>query len=186
MPIDPRAATDSARADGVLERHDGHYTLRFERRLAHPVEDVWAALTEPEQLAAWLAEAEIDLVEGGAVVLRWLNTNEHGEQTVARGAITRLLPERLLEIDTDVHGMLCWQLREEGDGCVLTFTSTLAVPAVWLPLGFAGWHTHLALLADALDGYRVDWARWPRDRWEAPCDALTARLGQMPLAFAAD
>ena len=185
MPNNTRPATNADPGDGTLELREGWYALRFARHLAHPVGRVWAALTEPEQLATWLAEAEIDLVEGGAVVLRWRNTNEHGAQIVVQGAITRLLPERLLEIDTDVHGTLCWQLHEEGDGCVLTFTSTVAIPAAWLPLGFAGWHTHVALLADALDGYPVDWAHWSRDRWEARRNVDTGCLEPMQSALAA-
>src|SRR6202034_553899 len=38
---------------GALSRQDGRWTLRFTRRLAHPREKVWRAVTEPEQLAVW-------------------------------------------------------------------------------------------------------------------------------------
>ena len=34
-------------ADGVLEKKERKDVLRFERHLAHPIERVWAALTEP-------------------------------------------------------------------------------------------------------------------------------------------
>ncbi len=44
---DPRALL----ADGVLEKKEGKDVLRFERRLAHPIERVWAALTE--DVEAW-------------------------------------------------------------------------------------------------------------------------------------
>ncbi len=49
----------------------GRFELMFERRLAKPIEKVWAALTVPERLADWLAEAEIDLRVGGRLVLFW-------------------------------------------------------------------------------------------------------------------
>jgi uncharacterized protein YndB with AHSA1/START domain len=39
--------------DGQLQQQDGRWRLRFERRLAHPPEKVWLALSEPEHLAAW-------------------------------------------------------------------------------------------------------------------------------------
>src|SRR5690349_19150882 len=32
---------------------DGRWKLRFERRLIHPQEKVWRAITEPEHLEAW-------------------------------------------------------------------------------------------------------------------------------------
>lgn len=45
--------------------------LRFERRLGHPIEIAWKPLTEPDLLAEWLAEADLELFEGGQVGLRW-------------------------------------------------------------------------------------------------------------------
>lgn len=185
-PAAPRSAPDTALADGIVEMRGDRAALRFERHLAHPVEDVWAAITEPEQLAAWLAAAEIELVEGGSVVLRWLNTDTEGNHAVARGTITRLEPPRLLEMDTDIHGTLRWHLIAEDDGCLLTFTATTAIAAHWLPIVLAGWHAHLDFLADALAGGRVDWPHWPFDHWQALHDAYAARLARTERAIAAD
>src|SRR5215213_9511759 len=70
--------------EGTVQEIDGKYVLRFERRLNHPVQKVWAAHTEPDRLAEWLAEADLDLVEGGSVELRWQNTDEHGNTAIAR------------------------------------------------------------------------------------------------------
>ena len=36
---------------------NGEPELRFERRLRHPIERVWAALTDPRELAAWFPAA---------------------------------------------------------------------------------------------------------------------------------
>src|SRR5215211_7251136 len=38
---------------GTLETVDGRPALRFERRLAHPVERVWRAVTDPDEMPAW-------------------------------------------------------------------------------------------------------------------------------------
>ena len=46
---------------GTVHNHEDGYQLRFERHLLHPVEKVWAALTDPAQLAQWLAPGEIEL-----------------------------------------------------------------------------------------------------------------------------
>lgn len=166
--------------NGTVELIDGRHVLSFERELAHPVERVWAALTEPDELAGWLAEADLELAEGGSIVLRWQNhvTEEDAERyeielpeddpgpPVVRGTVTRLDPPRLIEWDTDGHGLLRWELREEGSGCVLTYTNTLPPGADFpLPQSLAGWHLHLDLLADALAGQPADWANWPIERW---------------------
>lgn len=176
-PSPTPTTTIATLADGILEMRDGHYVLRFERHLAHPVASVWAALTEPDQLASWLAVADIDLTLGGHVELRWQNTDAHGHIAIARGTITRLEPLRLLEIATDIHGVLCWCLHPEDDGCALTFTST-TMAAEWLPIVLAGWHAHLDFLSDALDGRRIDWSHWPLDHWQRLRDAYATRLGQ--------
>jgi uncharacterized protein YndB with AHSA1/START domain len=155
--------------DGTLETRGGRHVIRFERRLSHPVEQVWSALTEPDELIGWLAQAKLDLVEGGDVELRWQNTNNEGEQTVLHGTITELDPPRVIEYDSDIHGLLRWELREEGSGCHLTFTATVALPEDYKTEVLAGWHIHLDHLADALDGKAVNWPTWAEDhmgRWK--------------------
>src|SRR5205085_289579 len=54
--------------NATLHTSDGRPMLRFERRLEHPPERVWRAITEPEELAHWFpAQVEIDLRPGGAM-----------------------------------------------------------------------------------------------------------------------
>jgi len=155
--------------NGTIEtRDDGTRVLRFERDLAHPIDRVWAAITEPHEIEAWLARAQVDLRPGGSVNLEWLNTDENGkryEQSVATGTITQLDPPRLVEYDTDVHGRLTWELRPEGERTHLTFTAVVELPDSNLAEVGAGWHVHLDFLEEALEGVRVDWANWPRERW---------------------
>jgi uncharacterized protein YndB with AHSA1/START domain len=154
--------------DGTLETRGDRQVVRFERHLSHPVERVWAALTDPHELVGWLAEAEIDLVPGGRVVLRWLNSDEDGNQAVLHGTITELDPPRVIEYDSDIHGILRWELREDSGGSHLTFISTLALPDDYRTKVLAGWQIHLDHLEAALDGEPVDWPTWSRDhmdRW---------------------
>ena len=153
--------------DGTIEtRPDGTYVLRYERRLRHPIERVWAAITEPDRIEAWLARAELDLTEGGRVHLEWLNTDEDGNRAVADGRVTRLDPPRVIEYDTDIHGLLRWELRPEGDATHLTLTVAAELPDEHVAKVRAGWHVHIDFLEDALDGRPVDWSDWPMDRWE--------------------
>jgi uncharacterized protein YndB with AHSA1/START domain len=146
-------------ADGVLEEGDGGLTvLRFTRRLAHPPERVWAALTSEAELIQWWGAAEVDLRPGGAFTLRWLNTDDQGHTAVLHATITTLDPPRLLELTGDLHGVLRWDLRPVPGGTQLTFSSTVRLPAPYRTRVLAGWHWHLDALATALEGGHADLA----------------------------
>jgi uncharacterized protein YndB with AHSA1/START domain len=154
-------------ADGLLETAGERSTLRFQRHLAHPIERVWAALTEPARLLDWWGDAQIDLVEGGRFTLRWLNTDAQGNGVTLRAVITRLEPPHLLETRGEPHGTLRWELQPDATGTTLTFSSTLDLPAAYRSMNLAGWHYHLDALAAALDGRSTDLVNLPNDRWEA-------------------
>jgi uncharacterized protein YndB with AHSA1/START domain len=151
---------------GTVERHGSKSVIRFERRLAHPIERVWRALTEPEEAITWWGKLDIDLTSGGKAVVEWQNTDEQGNRAVMHGVITELDPPRLLEIEGDIHGTLRFELAPDGDRTRLTFTSTLELPEEFRTKVLAGWHWHLDALAEALDGTAVDWPHWPYDQWE--------------------
>ncbi|HEY2638024.1 MAG TPA: SRPBCC domain-containing protein [Solirubrobacteraceae bacterium] len=168
--------------DGTAaELEDGRLRLRFERRLAHPRDRVWRALTEPGELAGWLAVAQLDLRPGGAVELRWQNAGRH----IGRGTVTELDPPRLLAYELDVHGHVRWELLAEGDGCLLTLTVDAALGPDDAPKRLAGWHTHLGHLEALLGGAAVDWPRWDdehRPAWQERHDRYAARLAAEPVA----
>src|SRR5438270_11714902 len=67
--------------DGTLAQvEDGRWELTFVRRLAHPPEKVWRALTEPEHLAAWFpTDIEGDRAAGAR--LRFVFRNGEGPET---------------------------------------------------------------------------------------------------------
>ena len=147
---------------GTMETtDDGRYVLRYERRLRHPIEKVWAALTEPARMEEWWARAAVlELTEGGRARIEWLNSD-----AVAEGRITRLEPPHTIEFDTDIHGSLLWELRPHDDGTHLTLTVVNDIPEEYRTSVMAGWHVHIDFLEDALDGKPVDWPNWPEDRW---------------------
>jgi uncharacterized protein YndB with AHSA1/START domain len=171
---------------GTIQEQGSKHVLRYERRLDHPVDRVWSALTEPDELRGWLAAAEgLGLREGGAIALRWLNvpddTSEWEEKGVEipegrdiaapiRGTITKLDPPHLVEYETDEMGVLRWELRGEGGGCALTFTNTIELPEGHAPeQTLAGWHIHLDHLEMVLAGGEVDWSNWTdkyMEQWE--------------------
>ncbi len=147
----------TAQANGIIEVGAGRQAvLRFRRRVPYPVQRVWAALTEPAELAGWWGDAEIDLVVGGAFVLRWRNTAADGSTATMRATITQLEPPRLLETAGSPHGVLRWELTPDGDSTVLDFSSTTELPEQYRTMVLAGWHWHLDALAPWLGGTAAD------------------------------
>ena len=157
---------DHPTADGTIEKSPGgSITVRFDRRLRHPIERVWQALTDPDELRRWWGDTELDPVEGGLFQLRWRNTDGNGNVATLDGAITRIDPPRLLEISatwgstdptqpgTRTH--LTWELEPDGDHTLLHFTNTVDTPAHDIPTA-AGWHLHLDALAAVLSRTEVD------------------------------
>jgi uncharacterized protein YndB with AHSA1/START domain len=153
-------------ADGTIEQApDGSTQIRFVRRLPHPMDRVWEALTDPAELHRWWGDTDLELIQGGHFTLRWRNKDPEGKVATLGGAITKLDPPRFLEISaiwgaTDSTGpgtptTLTWELEPAGDDTVLNFTNTLPTP----PEGsatVAGWHLHLDALATTLAGEDVD------------------------------
>jgi uncharacterized protein YndB with AHSA1/START domain len=143
--------------EAMAESLDGG--LRFERRLAHPPQRVWRAITDSADLAAWLiADGSVDAREGGAVLLRWSDTE------VARGVVTRCEPPHLLEYTwqegEQPESVVRFELTPVTDGTLLVLTHM----RIESRAGFgAGWHAHLDLLAGLLDGRDVEW----QERWDA-------------------
>ena len=89
-------------------------------------------------------------------------------------------PPRALELDTDTHGILRWELKADGEACALIFTASYPEkdPETRLSL-LSGWHIHLDHLADALEGRPQDWPRWmdeQRPRWQEHHDHYAARV----------
>lgn len=136
---------------------DGRSFVMFERCLPAPVDAVWAAITEPDQRAAWFPGFELECRVGGRFSMRF-DGNCDGPAEVG-GRVTRFEPPRVLECET-----MCWELRPEGNGCRLRFTDILqftgprsrsdVTNAV-----LAGWHRYLDLFEDAVAGRVVDLSR---------------------------
>jgi uncharacterized protein YndB with AHSA1/START domain len=150
--------------------HDGdHRLVRFERQYNATPEEVWAALTEPDQLAGWLAQASLEPRAGGRVHLRWTTGDEMD------GSITVFEPPRLLEYT--------WREPADTQPSVVRFELTTAESGTRLVLehrklpasgaaGFgAGWHSHLDALRALLARPRCRWptASW-RCGWPSPSD----------------
>lgn len=145
-----------ARMEGVLEDTDGRWRLRFTRRIAHPPERVWRAITEPEHLRAWFPQQiSGDWVVGGVVTF-------HSDMIPDfEGEVLACTPPSVLEFrwGTDVIRL---EIEESDGGCTLTLLDTLDEIGK-AARDSAGWHECLDLLTCLLDGRRPGWG--PGERW---------------------
>ncbi|MBS0360057.1 MAG: SRPBCC family protein [Proteobacteria bacterium] len=147
--------------NGVVTTHGDARQIVFHRRYRQPVEKVWAALTVPERLADWLAEAQVDLRVGGAIRMNW---NKGAHQ--AGMTITVCDPPHALawiwtigERDTLVRFDLAPISDNGGEGCALTVThSGLSLDGARDGGVRAGWHAHLEAIPDAIEGRATPWA----------------------------
>lgn len=127
----------------------------FHRRYRAPVEKVWAALTTPERLADWFAEAKVDLRVGGTLSLNWNGAHQ------ADMRITVCDPPRSLAWTWEIGGretLVRFDLEPNAGGCRLILTHSGLNPRGGPGSGVrAGWHAHLEALPDALEGRATPW-----------------------------
>jgi uncharacterized protein YndB with AHSA1/START domain len=156
---------------GQLERGEQRLLLRFKRRLAHPPQTVWRALTEPDRLAAWFPTTlEGDRVAGAP--LRFALRDRVGEPFA--GEMLAFEPPRLMELRWGEE-ILRFELEPDGEqGCVLVLTDTFDELGKAARDG-AGWHTCLDLLAYEAAGRPAPWSA--ADRWRQVHGEYVERFG---------
>ena len=120
--------------------------IRLERRYDHSVERVWRAITDPDELRHWFP-----------------GTLE----------VTESDPPRLLA-GTWYEDNLRFELRPDGDGCVLTLSDTFEEIGK-AARDAAGWHVRLDQLERALDGAGTAWDA--TERWREVHPSYVERLG---------
>ena len=124
----------------------------FERRFDAPRERIWRALTDPQELGGWLAEAEIELREGGAIVLKF-------DDVLERGTITELREPEVIAYtwnEDKSDSLVRFELEPDDGGTRLTLRHTFEGPAD-LPAYGGGWHHHLELLTAQVSGAPIGW-----------------------------
>jgi uncharacterized protein YndB with AHSA1/START domain len=136
---------------------DGRAVLHFERRLAHPPEKVWRAVTEPSELAHWFpATVELEL-RPGAPIHFVEDDPAIGEST---GEVLEADPPKVFAFRWG-GDVLRFELVPDGSGCRLLFSHALSGGDVWGDEKFAaqhaaGWDACLELLAARLGGETSD------------------------------
>lgn len=129
------------------KRGDG-WELILTRRLDHPREDVWNALTRADELVLWGPfKPNRDLTEPGAVRLTHMN---NPKEDVRQGLVLTVDPPKLLVFQWG-DDILRWELHEIGENTQLTLCHQFSDRRM-APSYAAGWHLCLRGLSGILAG----------------------------------
>ena len=146
-------------------------TVKFERLLPGPIERVWSYLTESEKRARWLCGGKVETVADGHIDMLFHNSSLSSDEDIPRpekykdkpekmsfeGKVTRCEPPRVLEHTwefDDESSLVCYELTEEEDKVRLILTHRKLDNKDTVLSVSGGWHTHLNLLVDVLEGSR--------------------------------
>lgn len=140
--------------------------LEFKREFEFPPAIIFDALIDPELIAGWLGDADVEPQVGGCYDLVWLTSASFPP---TRGTITMLDEPNALDVMTDNRGEFGFRLSEvaggpRGTSTVLCTNVRVAVDAAFLPRVKADWMSNLDQLEELLRGHPVDWENWDRDR----------------------
>ena len=168
-------------------RTDAGYVVQFERRLHHPRERVWRALTESEHLAHWMPCDIVGERRAGVPIELpfWpAHVERYGIETPSlTGTIAVWDPPAVFEWwwDTD---RLRWELDEVDDGTLLRFTTWLGPDGKGAANAAAGYHLCLDSLVALLDTgaapplVDADTAPWERRYGAAVAATQRGRLAR--------
>lgn len=159
--------------DHNLERHPSRQllaadTVRFERLLPGPIERVWSYLTDSEKRGQWLATGVMEQRVGSEFQLRFHHVDlsltplppperfkTYADGTTSTHRVLVCEPPRQLAITwggLDDPSEVTFDLAPTGEQVRLTVTHRRLKPADIAGVS-GGWHTHLDVLADRLDGH---------------------------------
>jgi len=159
---------------GRIEQRSGQHVLVLTRQFKAPIEDVWAAVTEPDRLARWIGTWDGDPTTG-SVQFRMLFEGDHPGETMA---IRVCAPPHRLHVTSHV-GDEVWLLDLDlthADGIT---TLTLAQPGVTAEQASdvgPGWDYYLDRLVDAETGADPAQRDFERDYYPATSAHYTAQF----------
>ncbi len=161
---------------GTIEQRDGQHVLVQTREFKAPIEDVWAAVTEPDRLARWIGSWAGDPASG-TVDFRMLF---EGDDPAAETMEIRVCePPRRLHL-TSRSGDEVWLLELDlthADGVTTLIFSQPGVTREQASSVGPGWDYYLDRLVDAETGADPAQRDFERDYYPARSDHYTAQFG---------
>lgn len=159
---------------GKVSREADSHVLTITREFKAPIEDVWAAVTEPERLARWIGTFSGD-PRSGRVSFQMTAEGAPADDMVIR----ECLPPRVLKVTSNV-GADRWHLElalDEQDGVTtLTFVQPGISPVAAESVG-PGWEYYLDRLTAAETGGDVAAIDFDRDYYPAMQEHYRSQVG---------
>ena len=175
MSAEPKKQDDKGQQPSEYGAVTEPGTVRLERVLPGPIERVWAYLTEPEKRGKWLASGAMELRVGGRVELKFNHSELSAEKTppdeyknyesctFRNGRVTRCEPPKLLSYtwgdEPGENSEVTFELSARGKDTLLIVTHRRLRDRGEMVGVASGWHSHLGILEDQLNG------REPRPFW---------------------
>ncbi len=140
-------------------------TLVFERILPGPIDRVWKYLTDPELRGKWFASGPMELKKEGKIEFHFDNNSlseqpdpapekykEYDQPSKSSARVTEIDPPHKLSLFWE-NSDVTITLKEQGNEVLLTLTHKKLDKDRDIRIGImAGWHTHLNILRDLLNG----------------------------------
>lgn len=148
-------------------------TLKFERLLHGPIELVWEYITDAEKRSKWFCGGTTGLNAGDNINFVFQNSQlgsppvptpekykEYGDGFVSQAVVLKAEKPNLFVIERE--GKVTFELAEEGEMVKLILTHENLADSVDARVGtLGGWHTHLDILVDVVNGIE------PKSFWPA-------------------
>ena len=139
-------------------------TVRMERLLPGPIERVWDHLTDSAKRGKWFAAGKMDLRVGGDIEFFFNHADLSAEKTPPEkhknkangvsmhGTVVACDPPRLLTFKFGNAGEVTFELTPKGKDVLLVLTHRDLNDRKMMVGVSSGWHSHLAILTDVLNG----------------------------------
>jgi uncharacterized protein YndB with AHSA1/START domain len=142
------------------------YEFVFRRLIDLPALIVWDAVSDPDMVSGWLAEASIEQEDGGEFWFEWMTVPDRSLTSASGGVVTRFEEGRAIDYtfvhEGEVSARFLLRLQEVPGGPRDRQTELGVTVSGFLPTGIANvlkasWRLHLDLLEDLVHGKPVDW-----------------------------
>lgn len=147
-------------------------TLRFERTLPGPIDRVWEYITNAEKRSKWFCGGTTGLNAGDSINFVFQNSQlgsppeptpekykEYGDGFVSEAVVLKAVKPSLFVIEWE--GKVTFELAEEGEMVKLILTHENLADSVDARIGtLGGWHTHLDILVEVVQGIEPK-SFWP-------------------------
>lgn len=143
-------------------------TVRLERLLPGPIERVWAYLTESEKRGKWFASGPMELRAGGKLEFHFHNSElaptseptperfKKYEGMVSNGQVTRCEPPHVLSFtwgeESEGESEVTFELSDRDGQVLMVLTHRRLSSRKELVSVASGWHVHVSVLIDQLNG----------------------------------